>query len=103
MITSTGLHDLNTVVIPHLGFPFSKFSFQIFKINNFKGIRIRLCLSNVFFPFHPKLIKMALYLYSTNLIVQSKYLCLTWCAFENQVRKFSLTLCCRGRNRAMPK
>jgi hypothetical protein len=35
--------------------------------------------------------------------VGSKYLYLTWCAFEHQVRKSSLTLLCRGRNRAMPK
>jgi hypothetical protein len=41
MITSIGLRDLNSVVIPRLGFPFSKFSFEISKINNFKGIRIR--------------------------------------------------------------
>jgi hypothetical protein len=35
---------------------------------------------------------MALYLYSTKLKVGSKYLYLTWCAFEHQVRKSSLTL-----------
>jgi hypothetical protein len=28
---------------------------------------------------------------------------LTWCAFEHQVRKSSLTLWCRGKKRAMPK
>jgi hypothetical protein len=32
MITSSGLHDLNSIVIPRLGFPFLKFSFQISKI-----------------------------------------------------------------------
>jgi hypothetical protein len=47
--------------------------------------------------------KMTLYLYSSKLKVGSKYLYLTWCAFEHQVRKSSLTLRCRGRNRAMPK
>jgi hypothetical protein len=46
---------------------------------------------------------MVPYLYSSKLKVESKYLYLTWCAFEHQVRKSSLTLSCRGRNRAMPK
>jgi hypothetical protein len=91
MITSTGLCDLNSIVIPRLGFPFSKFYFQISKINN-KGIRIRSCLSSVIFPFYPKLIKMALYLCSLKLKVRSKYLYLNWCAFEHQVRKYSLIL-----------
>jgi hypothetical protein len=31
---------------------------------------------------------MALYLYSTKLKVGRKYLYLTWCAFEHQVRKY---------------
>jgi hypothetical protein len=48
MITSIGLRDPNSIVIPRLGFPFSKiyfskFSSQISKINNFKSIRIRSC------------------------------------------------------------
>jgi hypothetical protein len=62
------------------------------KFRNNKGIRISSCLSSVIFPFRPKLVKMALYLYSTKLKVESKYLYLTWCAFEYQVRKSSLTL-----------
>jgi hypothetical protein len=44
MITSIDLCDLNSVVIPRLGFTFFKFSFQISKINNFKCIKIRSCL-----------------------------------------------------------
>jgi hypothetical protein len=74
IITSTGLCDLNSVVIFSIGFPFP------FKNNKIGS------------PF-----------YSTKLKVGSKYLYLTWCAFEHQVRKFSLTLWCRGKNRAMPK
>jgi hypothetical protein len=62
------------------------------KFENNKGTRIRSCLNSVIFPFYPKLIKMALYLYSSRLKVGSKYLYLTWCAFEHQVRKFSLIL-----------
>jgi hypothetical protein len=92
MITSTGLYDLNRVVIPRLGFPFFKFSFQISKINNFKGISIRSCLLSKISLSIKKLIKVALYLYSTKVKVGSKYLYLTWCAFEHQVRKSSLTL-----------
>jgi hypothetical protein len=34
---------------------------------------------------------VALYLYSTKLKVGSKYLYLTWCAFDQHVRKSSLT------------
>jgi hypothetical protein len=94
MTTSTGLRELNSVVIPRLEFPFfSKFSFQISKINNFKGIRIRSCLlSRISLSIQKKLIEVALYLYSTKLKVGSKYLYLTWCAFEYQVRKSSLIL-----------
>jgi hypothetical protein len=62
------------------------------RFGNNKGIRIRSCLSSVIFPFHPKLMKIALYLYSTKLKVESKYLYLTWCAFEHQVKKSSVTL-----------
>jgi hypothetical protein len=65
------------------------------KFENNKGIRIRSCLSSVMFPFYPKLIKMALYLYSIKLKVRSKYLYLTWCDFKHQVRKSSLILWCR--------
>jgi hypothetical protein len=54
MITSTCLCDLNSVVIPRLGFPFLKISFQISKINNFKGIRIRSCLLSIISLFIPK-------------------------------------------------
>jgi hypothetical protein len=74
IITCTGLRYLNSVVIFSIGFPF---------------------------PF--KVIKVALYFYSTKLKVESKYLYLTWCAFEQQVRRSSLTLWCRRRNRAIPK
>jgi hypothetical protein len=35
---------------------------------------------------------MALYLYSSKFKVGSKYLYLIWCAFEHQLRKYSLTL-----------
>jgi hypothetical protein len=61
MIASTGLCDLNSVVIPKLGFPFSKiffskFYFQNSIINN-KGIRIRSCLSSVIFSFLSKINK----------------------------------------------
>jgi hypothetical protein len=62
------------------------------KFGNNKGIRIRSCLSSVVFPFSYKIKKMALYLYSAKLKVGSKYLYLTWSAFEHQVRKTSLTL-----------
>jgi hypothetical protein len=39
MITSIGLHDLNSIVIPRLGFPFSKISFSkvSFQISKIRG------------------------------------------------------------------
>jgi hypothetical protein len=36
MITSIGLHDLSSVLIPRLGFPFSKIFFSKFSFQNFK-------------------------------------------------------------------
>jgi hypothetical protein len=92
MIAPTGLPDLNSVVNPRLGFPFSKFSLKNSKINNFKGIRIRSCLLSKISLSINFFNKMALYLDSSKLKVRSKYLYLTWCAFEHQVRKSSLPL-----------
>jgi hypothetical protein len=96
MITFTGLCDLNSIVIPRLGFPFSKiffskFSFQISKINNLKVLGLDHAFL-VEFPFSFKNNKnSSLYLFY-KIKVGSKYLYLTWCAFEHQVRKSSLTL-----------
>jgi hypothetical protein len=57
--------------------------------NNLKALGLSSCN---FFPFHSKIIKVALYFCSIKLKVGSKYLYLTWCAFKHQVRKSSLTL-----------
>jgi hypothetical protein len=75
MITFTGLCDLNSIVIPRLGFPFSKiffskFSFQISKINNLKALGLDHAFL-VEFPFSFKNNKIALYLYSTKLKLEA--------------------------------
>jgi hypothetical protein len=59
------------------------------KFENNKGIKIKSCLSSVIFPFSSKLIKIAFYLYSSKLKVGSKYLYLTWCAFEHREKIFT--------------
>jgi hypothetical protein len=52
--------------------------------NNLKSLCLSCCN---FFPFHSKIIKVTLYFYFIKLKVESKYLYLTWCAFEHQMKK----------------